>query len=295
MTEGVLPVGAAEATAAAFARVVAHLDGVGVSAMDLGLNAPARPATLAMAEAARVPASLCALHALHDGALGPTTCLGLGLVLWRPLGETLRERPTEAQGEGGSRKAWAFAVPFDAEAHEELGSDEPPVFDDEDAFFGIDARTEEVVFFRRKVGWSVESPSLAALVERLAEALASGFELDDDGALVKPDEEALDSPSPALLDSLGLSKANAAPARPPMAASVELARVLVARKVLELKGGVSPEALATAIEAAIASMPTPKTQSRAVRAVLEGDLVDEVFADDDELDDFARGLVKNLG
>ena len=81
---------------------------------------------------------------------------------------------------------------------------------------------------------------------------------------------------------------------PPTSAIDEIAAALVERRVVELRDGASAKELAAALAEA-AGIANAKARARAILAVFESALVEEVFLDDDELGDIARQLARELG
>jgi len=228
------------------------------------------------------------MYAAHDGSRGPIECLGLERadgepprfekVLWSSLAHIVASGPYQDDG----RTAWVFACRWNDELAEEFDASGEPICPgaDEDEFFAVDALTEEVLFFHPKAGWSIEAPHLRDTLQRVVRALAAEATFDEAGWLVKR------KPTPEV--------ARERPAELSESVVVELARALVDRHVVELREGTRVEGFAAALDAALASK-TKEAKAQGVRDVFDGSLVDEVFADDDELDELVKSIVNRLG
>jgi hypothetical protein len=188
-------------------------------------------------------------------------------VAWWPLDE----------GEGGpsliaiaDRRFVAFGAPIDDDAGEL-----PEPDDDLDEVLAIDVETEEVVAIdlQRDLVTTLEE-HLGVALERVGVALEAGTHVIDENGRLRP--AAPPAPSPEVV-----SRATAV---------TDLARMLVKNAVVELRDGATEAELSSALADALRSK-TKKARVAAVLAVFEDNpLVDEVFADEEQLLQIAEAL-----
>lgn len=259
------------AVGAVWGRLDAWLETNGIRAP--GLRAPATKA--ALEEAARLPPSLRASYAAHDGA-DETELLGLGRVVWWRLADVLAAEPEERS----ERKFVVFAAPLDESVDGPYEPEGLPALDDDlDMVFAVAIDTEEVVALGRRGSVDVVAQDLGAALEAVVTALETGSRtLDENGRL-----------QDVANDRADRSAAAAAPTSP----VEELAAAIVERHLVELRAGASTKELAAALAEAV-SISNPKARMRAVLAVFESTLVDEVFVDDDELEEIAGQVARHL-
>lgn len=240
-----------------------------------GLKPPAKTGVLA--KAAHLPPSLRALYAAHD-ADEEAEVLGLGRIVWWPLAGVGAADLIEQD----ERKFAVFAAPIDDYVNEMFEPGELPAFDDDlDAVLAVATDTEEVVLLGRKGSMDIVAEHLGAAMEAVADALESGTRtIDENGRLVDlaatqpAPEEAVRAPRPSIV--------------------VEFAAALVERHVVELQDGATHKDLAVALEDAV-SAANAKTRTRAVLAVFDAEVVDEVFVGDDELHAIASDFARQFG
>jgi hypothetical protein len=243
----------------AWARIDAFLARHELSVPGLGAAAP--PARLARAS---LPPSLAALHAAHDGMDGIAEVLGLGKAVWWPLGER-DERLTV-----DDRSFVVFGAPL---GDDESGGDVPEADADLEEVLAVDLGTEEVVLI------DTERDLVTTVAEGLGTALGAVADALDAGTLVIDENGRLQPPAAA-----------SAPVEPRSTAVTDLARLLVANAVVELRAGATEAELAGALGNALRKK-TKKARVAAVLAVFESDpLVDEVFADEEQLRAIAEAL-----
>ena len=214
-----------------------------------------------LAAAAHLPRSLQALYAAHDG--GETTeILGLGRIHWWPLARVSEEPFAESD----DRKLAVFAVPMDvlerADSLEDYEGFED-VEEEPDAVLAIDTKTEEVVYLGRKGSIDIFAKDLGAALEKVAKAL--------------------EAPKPTPREP----PSNRAPG------VAELVAMLIEKKIIELREGATAAEIAALFLAALKTE-DEKKRRRAVLAVFDAPLVDEVFATDDELKIIARKIARDL-
>jgi hypothetical protein len=253
---------AAAAVRSAWTRIDAFLSARAIVIPGIG-----PPAAKERLDRASLPPSLAALHAQHDGIDGNAEVLGLGNVAWWPLDE----------GEGGpsliaiaDRRFVAFGAPIDDDAGEL-----PEPDDDLDEVLAIDVETEEVVAIdlQRDLVTTLEE-HLGVALERVGVALEAGTHVIDENGRLRP--AAPPAPSPEVV-----SRATAV---------TDLARMLVKNAVVELRDGATEAELSSALADALRSK-TKKARVAAVLAVFEDNpLVDEVFADEEQLLQIAEAL-----
>ena len=239
-----------------------------------GLGAPATKA--ALGKALDLPPSLRVLYAAHDGG-EEAEVLGLGRIVWWPLADVLAADPEEREG----RQLVVFAAPLDESFDELYAPGELPALDDDlDRLFAVALDTEEIVELGRRGALGVVAEDLGATLGAVVTALETGKKtLDENGR---------------LRDAVNDGAPQGGAETPPTSAIDEIAAALVERRVVELRDGASAKELAAALAEA-AGIANAKARARAILAVFESALVEEVFLDDDELGDIARQLARELG
>ena len=254
-----------------------------------GLDARATSAMIAKAREAKLPPSLCALHAAHDGG-EDVELLGIGRVFWWSLRDIIRNGATDYEG----RELFVFATPLDDELAEVVADGERPLPDDElETLFAVDAASGELVSIGLKGSFEIVAPSLATPLARIAAELEGGTRtLDENGRLAAVERKAAARASAAAAAPASSSGAGAG-----AAASAQLEAFtakLLERKMVELREGASPSELSAAFASAL-KVEEPKAKRRAVFEIFESDLVDEVYIDDDELEDLAKLIARQFG
>ena len=236
-----------------------------------GLGSPAKRA--AITKAAHLPGTLRALYALHD-ASPEADVLGLGRIVWWPLADVGGDALTEID----DRELAVFAAPVD-EATREAGT--LPSFDDDfDSLLAVAADTEEVVLVGRKGHVDVVAEHLGIALGRVADALEAGTKrFDDRGRLVEMKAPPPPPQNPAPVAKLSFIE--------------EFAAAIIDRHVVELRPGATAKDLAKAFEEAVRSE-DPRTHVKAVLAVFDTPLVDDVFVDDDELKTLAKSFARQF-
>jgi hypothetical protein len=164
----------------------------------------------------------------------------------------------------------AFGAPVDDD------TDELPQPDDElDEVLAIDVETEEVVVIdqHRDLVTTLEE-HLGIALERVAAALEAGTRVIDENGRLQS----------------ATASASGTQAAPRSTAVTDLARVLVKNAVVELREGATEDELSGALTDALRKK-TKKERVAAVLAVFEDNpLIDEVFADEEQLLQIAEAL-----